>query len=387
MENRIYLDHNATTPPHKSLKPHILEWLNEWGNPSSIHWQGRRPKSILQQARKNIATFLSAHPLELVFTSCGSEANNMAIKGVFEQLKKTPRHQYICSSVEHPSVLKPMEYLASCGARVDFVSVNSSGRLNMDEYRSLLSEKTALVSIMLANNETGHIFPVKKLAKMAHEVGALYHCDAVQALGKIPIQPTHLEVDLCSFSGHKFYALKGCGVLYIKKGIPLTRLIHGGVQERKRRAGTENLLSAASLGSMVAHQGPYILDKSQEMQKMRNSLEKKLTEDLPGIHIIGPETKRLPNTSNIIVDDVDGESLLINLDIMGFSLSTGAACSSGNPEPNPVLLAMGFNRKKAQSSLRISLGWNNTQEDLKAFTKALTEVIHRLRLFENKTLN
>lgn len=382
---QVYLDHNATTPLHESLKPQILEWLNEWGNPSSIHWQGRRPKAILREARQIMAEFFSSHPLEIVFTSSGSEANNMAIKGVFDQLKTTSRNHYICSSVEHPSVLKTMEYLASCGARVDFVSVSSSGELDIDQYRDLLSEKTALVSIMFANNETGHIFPVKKLTKMAHEVGALYHCDGVQALGKVPIQPPHLGVDLCSFSGHKFYALKGCGVLYIKKGTPLTSLIHGGVQERRRRAGTENLLSVASLGAIVTHEGPYILDRSQKVQTMRDFLQKELMENASGIHIIGSETKRLPNTLAFILEGIDGEALLMNLDMRGFSLSTGAACSSGNPEPSPVLLAMGFPPHRAQSSLRVSLGWGNTLDELKGFLKALLEVIQRLRSLNEPT--
>lgn len=380
---RVYLDHNATTPLDESLKSQIVEWLDEWGNPSSIHWSGRGPKAIMREARKKISDFLISDPLEIVFTSGGSEANNMAIKGVFEQLRKTPRNRYICSAVEHPSVLKTMEYISSCGACVDMIPVNRSGELDLDSYQSLLSEETALVSIMFANNETGHIFPVKKLAKMAHEVGALYHCDGVQALGKVPIHPAHLGVDLCSFSAHKFYSLKGCGVLYVKKGTRLTSLIHGGTQERRRRAGTENLLSVASLGAMVTQAGD-IAERAVKIRKMRDSLQKAILERLSGVQITGGGTKRLPNTLSLVIDGVDGETLLMNLDMEGFAVSTGAACSSGNSEPSPVLLAMGFNRKEAQSSLRISLGWGSSEESLNEFVKVLVDVVEKLRSFEEE---
>ena len=380
-KGRVYLDHNATTPLEESLKPQIIQWLDQWGNPSSIHWSGRGPKAIMREARNQVSSFLNVHPLEIVFTGGGSEANNMAIKGIFEKLNGGGRNHYICSAVEHPSVLKTMEYLVSRGAIVDIVPVNRSGSLDIEKYKSLLSEKTALVSIMFANNETGHIFPVKKLARMAHEVGAIYHCDAVQALGKVPIQPLHLGVDLCSFSGHKFYALKGCGFLYIKKGIDLVSLVHGGPQERRRRAGTENVLAVASLGAMMG-QPHDILNLSTQVQGLRDFLEKSIVESIPKVHVVGVEGKRLPNTLSLIIDRVDGESLLMNLDIEGFSVSTGAACSSGSPEPSQTLLAMGFRREEAQSSLRISLGWGQKKEDLVAFVKVLERIVEKLRSFE-----
>ena len=378
---RVYLDHNATTPLNESLKSQIIQWLDQWGNPSSIHWFGRGPKAIMREARRSTAEFLRVHPLEIIFTGGGSEANNMAIKGVFEELKRSGRDHYICSAVEHPSVLKVMEYLSSQGACVDIVPVSRSGQLDMNKYQSLLSERTALVSIMFASNETGHIFPVKKLAKMAHEVGALYHCDGVQALGKVPIHPSHLGVDLCSFSGHKFYSLKGCGVLYVKKGTKLASLIHGGPQERKRRAGTENLLSVASLGAMMK-QSPDILEASARVEELRNFLQDLIIRDISGVHVVGAEGKRLPNTLSLIVDGLDGEALLMNLDMEGFSVSTGAACSSGSPEPSEALLAMGFSRKEAQSSLRISLGWGQRREDLSNFVSALVRIVKKLRYIE-----
>ena len=238
---------------------------------------------------------------------------------------------------------------------------------------------------MFANNETGHIFPVKKLAKMAHEVGALYHCDGVQALGKVPIHPAHLGVDLCSFSGHKFYSLKGCGVLYVKKGTRLTSLIHGGAQERRRRAGTENLLAMASFGEMVTRVDN-ILEEAVKVQKMRDSLQRKILEYIPEVRVTGGGTKRLPNTLSLVIDGVDGETLLMNLDMEGFAVSTGAACSSGSPEPSPVLLAMGLSRKDAQSSLRVSLGWGSTEENLKDFVEVLIDVVKRLRSFEKERI-
>ncbi len=377
-QGRVYLDHNATTPLDESLKPQIVEWLEEWGNPSSVHWSGRGSKVLMRDARQRVADFLLCHPLEIIFTSGGSEANNLAIKGVFDKMRATSRNHYICSAVEHPSVLKTMEYLASCGARVDVIPVHRSGELDMEFYQSRLSCETALVSIMFANNETGSIFPVKKCAKMAHEVGALYHCDGVQALGKVLIHPSHLDVDLCSFSAHKFYSLKGCGVLYVKKGIPLTSLIHGGPQERRRRAGTENLLAVASFGALLA-QGHDIVDKAQGMKGLRNFLQEELLQKLPGVHVVGREAKRLPNTLNLVIDGVDGEILLMNLDMAGFAVSTGAACSSGSMEPSLVLQAMGLSRREAQSSLRLSLGWNTSREDLKEFVQTLVGVVARLR--------
>ena len=284
---RVYLDHNATTPLDENLKPQIVEWLNEWGNPSSIHWSGRGPKAILREARKNISDFLIVHTLEIVFTSSGSEANNMAIKGVFEKLRNTSRNHYICSAVEHPSVLKTMEYLSSCGARVGCHSCSSFGRIGYRELSKPIIRKDRIGFNYVCEQRNGSYFSRKKTNQEWLMRWELYiTVMGVQALGKVPIHPAHLGVDLCSFSAHKFYSLKGCGVLYIKKGTQVTNLIHGGSQERKRRAGTENLLSVASLGVMVSRASD-IVEKAVKTQRMRDFLQKEILENLSGVRVTG----------------------------------------------------------------------------------------------------
>ena len=235
---------------------------------------------------------------------------------------------------------------------------------------------------MLANNETGHILPIQKISEMAHSVGALVHCDAVQALGKIPLNLRELGIDLASFSGHKFYALKGSGVLYVRRGLNLPSLIHGGGQERGRRAGTENMMSIASLGLMCT-KGDQIIGQALRLRELRDRMEARILSEIPGVVVTGPNHARLPGVSSMSIKDIDGETLLMNLDVRGFAVSTGAACSSGNPEPSPVLLAMGLTRDEAQSSLRLSLGWGTTDADVDRFVLALQEVVKRLRGFKH----
>lgn len=377
----VYLDHNATTPLSEDLKPKIAEWLNSWGNPSSIHFAGRGPKVLLREARQNIARLLGVDALEIIFTSGGSEANNLAFKGLLD----TPldgRDQLIISAVEHPSVFKTAESLRARGFRVDCVRVNRDGELDLDHLDELLSERTALVSIMYANNETGHLMPIKRVVEAAHRRGVLVHCDAVQALGKMPLNLPELGVDLASFSGHKFYALKGSGVLFARKGLRLNSLIHGGGQERGRRAGTENVLAAASMGFMCGR-AEDIWPQAQRLKRLRDHMETRILNEISGCQVTGAKGLRLPNTSNMLIEGVDGETLLMNLDVRGYAVSTGAACSSGNPEPSPVLLAMGLSRAEAQSSLRVSLGWGNQDEDIDAFVDQLKQVVTRLRGFRH----
>jgi len=326
-----------------------------------------------------MAALLGCDPLEIVFTSGGSESNNLAIKGVFG---KGVRDHYIMSSVEHPSVAKTMQQLKAHGARVDVVPVNRQGVLDLEKLESMLSERTALVSVMFANNETGHIMPVAKVAKLAHKAGALVHCDGVQALGKAFVDVRNWQVDLASFSGHKCYALKGCGVLYVRKGVQLESLVNGGGQERGRRAGTENLLAIASFGAMAENMrdiGPRI----EWMQELRDRMEQRILARIPGVHVTGPDAPRVCNTSSLVIEGIDGETLLMNLDMRGFSVSTGAACSSGSPEPSPVRLAMGLTRAEAQSSLRLSLGWGTTMDEVESFVEVLAQVVARLRSFKH----
>ncbi|MEN0057444.1 MAG: cysteine desulfurase family protein [Bdellovibrio sp.] len=372
-----YLDHNATTPVCQEVLEVLPELARTWGNASSIHWAGRGPKNILRETRKVLAEAVGITPLEVVFTSGGSESNNTVLKGVWDALSATRKH-FMCSAVEHPSVIKTMESLRSQGARVDFIPVNRRGEIDIEFYRQHLSEDTALVSVMLANNETGTLFPVEQLAQWAHEKGALFHTDAVQAFGKIPVDLRRLGVDFASFSGHKFYSVKGSGFMYVKKGSPFLSLIHGGGQERHRRGGTENTLGIGSLG-VVARRASQIAEKAVSLRRLRDDMEKRILSEIENVSITAGESERLPNTSSLVLPGADGETMLMSLDLKGYAVSTGAACSSGNPEPSPVLLAMGLSRSEAQNSLRVSLGWDTTESEVEGFVAALKTVVERLR--------
>lgn len=377
--SRIYLDHNATTPLAPEVKKNLSRWAELFGNPSSIHWGGRGPKTAMRDARRALATMIGADPLEIVFTSGGSEANNLAIKGVFYSLPRERNH-YLLSSVEHPSVTEAMQFLRRQGAEVEVFDVGPHGALDLERFKSKLRPSTALVSCMLANNETGAVFPVRKMAKLAHEAGALFHSDCVQALGKLSFDVRAMGVDLASFSGHKFYSLKGAGALYARKGLVLEPLIHGGGQERHRRAGTENVLAIAALGHMALHAGD-VRAKGEALARLRDCFEAQVLARIGGVHINSKDVQRLPNTSSLVIEGVEGETLLMNLDMEGFAVSTGAACSSGSPEPSPTLLAMGITRREAQSSLRVSFGWENTEADVDEFIETLVRVVARQRGF------
>jgi cysteine desulfurase len=389
-EAHVYLDHNATTPLSAELVPKVTEWLTAWGNPSSIHWAGRKPKTLMRDARRNIANLLGCDPLEIVFTSGGSEANNLALKGVFEAFHKPSdlrgefRNHYLISAVEHPSVRRTADFLSDKGAEVEFIPVLRSGCIDMEAYARLLRPTTALVSVMFANNETGNVFPVAKMSRMAHDKGALFHTDAVQALGKIPFNLSKMGVDLASFAGHKFYSLKGSGVLFVRRGVRIESLIHGGGQERHRRGGTENLLAICSLGAM-AEKINEIADRAAFMRGLRDSFEKRVLSEIAGVTVTGGEGDRLPNTSSLVIHGVDGETLLMNLDLRGYAVSTGAACSSGSPEPSPVLLAMGLSRQEAQNSLRVGIGWSTTETQVENFIEVLKEVVTHIRSFAGTT--
>ncbi len=384
-----YFDHNATTPVSEDVIQAVPIFLQAWGNPSSIHWAGRQPKNILRDTRQSLAKNLVCSPLEIVFTSGGSESNNTIIKGLFDyyQVLRTtkPEHiyreHYMCSEVEHPSVIKTMAHLKSLGARVDYIPVNRKGEIDLEFYQEHLCAETALVSVMYANNETGTIFPIQKMAKMAHAQGALFHTDSVQAFGKIPVNLAELDVDFASFSGHKFYSIKGVGFFFARKNAYFTSLIHGGGQERHRRGGTENVLGIACLGVM-SEKLSKVEHRAREIENLRDYMEKRILGEIRGVAITAVETARLSNTSSLVIDGVDGETLLMSLDIKGYAVSTGAACSSGNPEPSPVLLAMGLSRDEAQSSLRLSLGWSNTQGQVDEFVETLKSVVERLRSIE-----
>ncbi len=382
--NFIYLDHNATTPLLPETEKFVVANLSTFGNPSSIHWAGRKSKALIREARTNLSQFLKISPLEIIFSSGASESNNTIIKTTF--LHSSKKH-FMCSMVEHPSVIKTMQYIQGLGAKVDFIPVSRDGIIDLEFFKKHLSKDTALVSVMLANNETGNIFPIQEMARLAHEVGALFHTDAVQALGKHDINLNELGVDYASFSGHKFYAMKGSGILFSKKGVPQISLMHGGAQERHRRGGTENLIGIASFGEVariaLSHGPGFIEKKSSDIKVLRDHMEKRILSEITEVSVMAAQSSRLTNTSSLFLKDVDGETLLMNLDIKGYAVSTGAACSSGNPEPSPVLLSMGLTRTEAQTSLRLSLGWENTLEQVNQFVDDLKISVRKIRDIAN----
>lgn len=381
MLNRIYLDHNATTP----LAPKVLDSLKifldqGWGNPSSIHWAGRKPKQVLRETRKALADFLKVHPLEIIFTSGATEANNTVLQGLVRNSLKFGfgnRPRVITSSLEHPSISETLQVMSEQNL-IDWVqiSVDQQGNFDFQSFEKALSQPTLLVSVMTANNETGFVLPIQKIMSLAKAAGAFTHSDATQAMGKIPVVTQ--DLDYLSLSAHKMYALKGCGVLWVKKSAPFEALILGGAQERSRRAGTENILGVASLGMALAelNSQPNIY---QQLVLLRDRFESQILSQLTGVQITHQNSERLPNTSHLIIDGIDGESLLMSLDLKGYAVSTGAACSSGSPEPSPVLLALGFTKQQAQQSLRVSFGLYNTSEEVDVFVQDLISTVNHLR--------
>lgn len=378
---RIYLDHNATTPPDSEVLARLSSWVSDWGNPSSIHQAGRGPKARLRDARDSIAKMVGCSSLEIIFTSCGSESNGLAIKGSLANLRRKGdlRRHILSSALEHPSVRKTLESLALDGYEVEFVPVDRSGVVKVDDLRTRLRPgETVLVSFMLANNETGVIQPIKEIAQIAKAAGALVHTDAVQALGKIPVDLRELGVDFASFAGHKFYALRGAGVLFSARGTPLDPIIAGGGQERGRRGGTENTLAIASLGFMCSRAGE-VDARARQMTTLREHFERRVLGEIAESSVNCSESPRMPTTSSLLLPGTDGETLLMSLDMDGFAVSTGAACSSGSPEPSPVLISMGLSREEAQCSLRVGIGWSTTLEEVDSFVDALKRIVHRLR--------
>ena len=381
-KRRVYLDYNATTPPAEFLSQKVQEWLPVWGNPSSVHQNGQSARSLFWSAKDHLAKFIGCHPLELIATSGGSEANNMAIKGLYEKYfsQDSKRNEIIISTVEHPSIKSPVESLEKKGITIKYIPVSIEGELDLSSYSSALSDKTFMVSIMYANNETGNIFPVSQLAKMAHKVGAFFHCDAVQALGKVHFNLHQLGVDTASFSAHKFYSLKGTGVLYCRKGLLPDNLIKGGPQERNRRAGTENVLGMACFGA-IAQRGEEILQYFQKLKKLRDEMENNILSDIAGAKIVGLRGNRLSNTSCIYIPGVQGETLLMNMDLKGYSFSVGSACHSGSVNPSSVLMAMSLSEKFARSAIRISLGLGIQRGELNRFISDLVDSVKRIQSF------
>ncbi|MGA7105604.1 MAG: cysteine desulfurase family protein [Candidatus Deferrimicrobiaceae bacterium] len=376
---RIYLDHNATTPVHPEVRKAIEPYLEEqFGNPSSIHWAGRDVRKGVEDARQEIASFFGCQPLEVVFTSSGTESDNLAIKGIAYRKGNAGKH-IITSQVEHPAVINACRFLETQGFRVTYVPVNRHGIVEPDSVRGALGGDTILVSVMYANNETGDIMPVPEIGAIAREAGVLMHTDAVQATGKIPIDFGTLPVDLLTFSGHKVNALKGTGALIVRKGIEIEAMTHGGHQERGRRGGTENVAGIVAMGKSFQLLTSGMEEEVAETRRLRDKFEKGLFGRIPDLVLNGHPTQRLPNTVNISFRFVEGEAMLLNLDMMGIACSSGSACTSGSLEPSPVLLAMGADPTDAQGALRFSLGRGITDEDIEYAIDAVEAVVSKLR--------
>ncbi|MDH3975828.1 MAG: cysteine desulfurase [Deltaproteobacteria bacterium] len=375
---RVYFDYNATTPLDPQAALAVERGLtNIFGNPSSIHREGCAAKRELDDARHEMASFLGCHSDEIIFSGSGSESNNLAIKGIAESYREKGSH-IVTSVVEHPSVLKTCQYLESRGYQVTYLPVDEKGFFSLADLASAVTDETVLVTLMMANNETGIISPVREAAAIAQERGALFHTDAVQAVGKINVNVQDLGVDLLSLAGHKFYGPKGSAVLYVKKGVKVEPQNHGGGQEGSLRAGTENI--PAIMGLAEASKGAKALQPAEykKMQNLRELLKEGLCREIDYVSFNGESEHTLPNTLSVTFDGISGESLIMALDLEGFSLSAGSACASGAIKPSHVLTAMGLDEDKIKGTIRISLGRWNTKEDVENFLNVLPTVLKRL---------
>jgi cysteine desulfurase NifS len=374
LKGRIYLDNNATTQVDDAVREAMIPYLSaDAGNPSSIHQTGKIAREALENARRQVAMLINAQPRRIVFTGGGSEADNLAIKGAVFAMRDKGNH-IITTAVEHPAVLGACKYLERYGYRVTYLDVNGDGWLDPEKLRNAVTEDTIFVSIMMANNEVGTILPIKELSSICHEKGILFHTDAVQAVGKIKVDIQELDVDMLSLSGHKFHAPKGVGVLYIRKGIELEPLVHGGKQESGIRAGTENIPAIVGLGK-AAELVTSTLRDFERICDLRDKLEEGVRNLVPEAVLNGHQENRLPNTLNITLPGLRGESIVIALDQRGISLSSGSACKSGSPEPTHVLIAMGRTEEEAHCSVRFSLSRYTTKEDINYTVSALEQVL------------
>jgi cysteine desulfurase len=377
---RIYLDHNATTPVAPAVADAILRTLqDDFGNPSSVHHYGQRAKAALDRARSAVAALIHGEPSEVVFTSGGTEADNFAIRGAAEAMEAGGRRHLIASGIEHEAVLNTLKALARRGWVTTLLPVGPTGIVEPGSLEAAITRETALVSVMHANNEIGTIQPVDTLAEIAHAHGALMHTDAVQTVGKLPVNVGALQVDLLSLSAHKIYGPKGAGALWIKRGTRLTPLLTGGRHERNRRAGTENVPGIVGLGVAAALAADKPADEAARVTALRDRLEAGILARVPHTAVNGSLQPRVGNTTNISFDGVEAESLLIALDLEGIAVSTGSACSSGTLEPSHVLRTMGLPTPRAQNSIRFSLGAGNTEAEIDRVLDVLPVLVEKLR--------
>jgi cysteine desulfurase len=379
MTDRIYLDHNATTPPAPEAVEAMSRALREeFGNPSSVHAHGQRAKAALDEARTEVAKLVGAEPGDIVFTGSGTESDNLAVRGVLDA-SPSGRTRLVVTPVEHEAILNTAKALSRRGATVTVLPVDANGVVQLSALDEVLGPDVAIVSVMLANNETGVLQPVAELSRVARARRVPSHTDAVQAVGKIPVDVTALGVDLLTMAAHKLGGPKGVGALWIRRGTPVSAVITGGRQERSRRAGTENVPAIAGFGVAARLARARLAAEASRLTGLRDRLEAGILEAVPGTAVNGAGAPRVPNTTNIAFEKVEAESLLIALDLEGIAVSTGSACSSGTLEPSHVLRAMGLPQGRVQSSIRFSLGTTTTQEEIDRVLGVLPALVRRLR--------
>ena len=379
MSNRIYLDYNATTPMSPEVLDFYKDQLSLYANASSLHEDGRRAKKEIEIARKNVADLVNVLPEEIIFTSGGSESNNTVFNTMINLGKKLGKNLIVTTEIEHPCVLEASKRLADFGMEVVFLPVDEYGLVKEEEYKAALERNPLLVSVMTANNEIGTVQDIKKLAKLAHEKGALFHTDAVQAAGKIPVDLKDWDVDYATFSGHKIYGPKGVGALFVKTGCKIEPLIRGGHQEKGYRAGTYNAPSIAAYGKAAELAKADIEHYMTFTRSLREKLKNGLLEKIPNIKVNGHPENVLPNTLDISFPGAEGEAILLHLDLLGVDVSTGSACASGSLEPSHVLMATGLGPELAHGSIRFSFGKYNTESDVDYILEKFPPVIDRLR--------
>lgn len=378
-EKIVYMDHSATTATDPEVVRAMIPWFTEgYGNPSSLYRIARESKKAVDEARDRVAKALGALPDEIYFTSGGTEADNWAIKGIAYANRKKGTH-IITSAIEHHAVLHTCEYLEKQGFEVTYLPVDNTGRIRIEDLKAAITDMTILVTIMFANNEIGTIEPVAEIAQVCREKGVYFHTDAVQAIGNVAIDVHAMQIDLLSLSAHKFYGPKGIGALYVRKGVRIDNLLHGGGQERRKRAGTENIAGIVGLGYAIEKVVSGMKERNNRVRVLRDRLLAGIFEKIPHIHMNGHPDHRLPGNLNVSFDFIEGESMLLLLDHFGICASTGSACTSGSLEPSHVLLATGLPAETAHGSLRLTLGAENTDEDVDYVLEHLQKVVQRLR--------
>jgi cysteine desulfurase len=379
MKNRIYMDNAATTPVKKEVLDEMLPYFSElYGNPSSIYELGRKSKAAIEDAREKIAKSIGAKEREIFFTGSGSEADNWAIKGIAYANKNKGNH-IITTKIEHHAVLHTCEYLEKNGFEVTYLDVDENGLIDLEQLKKSIKANTILVSIMFANNEIGTIQPIKEIGEITKEKGIYFHTDAVQAIGHVKIDVDEMNIDMLSMAAHKFYGPKGIGGFYIRRGTKIDSLISGGAQERKRRAGTENVPYIVGMGKAIEIAYEDMEKSNEKLIKLRNSLIEKIRTNIPYVKLNGHPEKRLPGNVNFSFRFIEGESLLLSLDMVGVAASSGSACTSGSLDPSHVMLAIGLTHEVAHGSLRLSLGDFNTEEEIDYVVENLKTIVDRLR--------